>query len=202
MNRPFESGASHFTEIEQAAFNPSNLVPGTGLSPDRMLQARAFSYADTHRYRIGTNYQQVPVNRPLAEVHSYSKDGAMRYHHRCTQPVYAPNSYGGPQADPRRYSDLGWFVEAGEIMRTAYAAHEDDDDFIQAGMLYRTVMTPTERDHLVSNIVGHLGNGVERFIQERAVRDYWSKVDPELGARVARGLGLDRATDARTPAAR
>ena len=145
---------NYFAEIEQAAFNPSNLVPGTGLSPDKMLQARAFSYADTHRYRIGTNYQQLPVNQPRAEVHSYNKDGAMRYAHNGSQPVYAPNSYGGPQADPQRYGDPGWWVEAGEIMRTAYVAHKDDNDFTQPGTLYRQVMTPTDRDHLASNIVG------------------------------------------------
>src|SRR5258707_4867133 len=95
--------ANYFAEIEQAAFNPSNLVPGTGLSPDKMLQARMFSYADTHRYRIGTNYQQPPVNRPVAEVHSYSKHGTMRYQHSGNQPVYAPNSYGRPPARPPPY---------------------------------------------------------------------------------------------------
>ncbi|MGO8948070.1 MAG: catalase [Ktedonobacterales bacterium] len=182
---------NYFAEIEQAAFNPSNLVPGTGLSPDKMLQARAFSYADTHRYRIGTNYQQLPVNRPITEVHSYSKDGAMRYAYSGSQPVYAPNSYRGPKADPEHASDPGWYVAAGEILRTAYVAHRDDDDFVQPGSLYRKVMKPTDRDHLVDNIVGALSQGVERFIQERAVRDYWSKVDPELGARIAQGLGLE-----------
>ncbi len=184
---------NYFAEIEQAAFNPSNLVPGTGLSPDKMLQARAFSYADTHRYRIGTNYQQLPVNRPHTEIHSYNKDGAMRYAHAGNQPVYAPNSFGGPKADPERYSDPGWFAEAGEIMRTAYLKHRDDDDFTQPGALYRQVMTPTERDHLVGNLVWHLSQGVERYIQERAVRDYCAKVDAELGARVARGLGIEAA---------
>jgi catalase len=182
---------NYYAEIEQAAFNPSNLVPGTGLSPDKMLQARAFSYADTHRYRIGTNYQQLPVNRPIAEVHSYNKDGAMRYAHSDSQPVYAPNSYRGPKADPEHASDPGWFVEAGEILRTAYVAHRDDDDFIQARTLYRNVMTPTDRDHLVDNIVGALSQGVERFIQKRAVADYWSKVDPELGARIDQALGME-----------
>jgi catalase len=184
--------ANFFAEIELAAFQPNNLVPGIGPSPDKMLLARLFSYADTHRYRIGTNYQQLPVNRPLAEVHNYNKDGAMRYRHNGNQPVYAPNSYSGPQADPERYRDPSWFVDAGEIMRTAYVAHKDDNDFVQPGMLYRQVMTPTDRDHLVGNIVGHLSQGVERFIQERAVNDYWSKVDPELGARVARGLGIEK----------
>ncbi len=182
--------ANFFAEIELAAFQPNNLVPGIGPSPDKMLLARLFSYADTHRYRIGTNYEQLPVNRPLAEVHNYNKDGPMRYRHTGNQPVYAPNSYGGPKADPQRYRDPSWLVEAGEIMRTAYVAHKDDNDFVQPGMLYRQVMAPSDREHLVSNIVGHLSQGVERFIQERAVNDYWSQVDRELGARVARGLGL------------
>jgi catalase len=114
----------------------------------------------------------------------------MRFHHSGNQPVYAPNSYGGPRADPQRYGDPSWFVEAAEIMRTANVAHKDDNDFIQPGTLYREVMSPTDRDHLVSNIVGHMSQGVESFIQERAVKSYWSPVDADLGARVAKGLGL------------
>jgi catalase len=82
-------------------------------------------------------------------------------------------------------------VEAAEMQRTAYVAHKDDSEFIQPGTLYRNVMTRADRDHLVGNIVAHLGKGVERRIQERAVREYWSKVDSDLGARVARGLGLE-----------
>jgi catalase len=115
----------------------------------------------------------------------------MRFRHNGNQPVYAPNSYGGPKADGQRYHDPSWFVEAAEIMRTAYLAHKDDNDFIQPGNLYRNVMTPTDREHLVTNTVAHLGQGVERFVQERAVNDYLSKVDPELGARVAKGIGLE-----------
>jgi catalase len=179
-----------FAQVTQAGFEVANLVPGIGPSPDKMVLGRMFAYGDSNRYRTGPNYDQLPVNRPLTEVRNYNKDGPMRYRHNGNQPVYAPNSYGGPMADPQRYRDPNWFVEAGEIMRTAYVAHKEDDDFIQPGMLYRNVMTPTDRDHLVTNIVAHLGQGVERFIQERAVNDYWSKVDPELGARVARGLGI------------
>ncbi|HEY6541533.1 MAG TPA: catalase [Ktedonobacteraceae bacterium] len=187
--------ANFFAEIEQAAFEPSNLVPGIAPSPDKMLQGRLFSYADTHRYRIGTNYKQLPVNAPQSPVHSYNKDGSMRYHHHGQQPVYAPNSYGGPQADPQRYSEpKDWFV-SGEIMRSAYVPHAGDDDFIQARTLYRQVMSQTDRDHLVSNIVGHLNQGVERFIQERAIKEYWSRIDPELGVRVARGLGLESVSE-------
>jgi catalase len=180
-----------FAQIVEAAFDVANFVPGIGPSPDRMVLGRMFAYADSNRYRTGPNYAQLPVNRPLDDVHNYNKDGPMRYQHNGNQPVYAPNSYGGPNADPQRYRDPSWFVEAAEIMRTAYEAHKDDNDFIQPGTLYRQVMTPTDRDHLVDNIVGHLSQGVERFIQERAVNDYWTQVDPDLGARVAQGLGLE-----------
>ena len=179
-----------FAQIVEAAFDVANFVPGIGPSPDRMVLGRMFAYADSNRYRTGPNYAQLPVNRPLDEVHNYNKDGPMRYHHNGNQPVYAPNSYGGPKADPQRYRDPSWFVEGAEIMRTAYEPHKDDNDFIQPGTLYRQVMTPTDRDHLVGNIVGHLSQGVERFIQERAVKDYWAKVDPDLGARVAHDVGL------------
>jgi catalase len=179
-----------FAQITQAGFEVSNFVPGIGPSPDRMVLGRMFAYGDSQRYRTGANYDQLPVNRPLNEVHNYNKDGMMRFRHNGTQPVYAPNSYGGPKADAERYHDPSWFVEAAEIMRTAYVAHRDDNDFIQPGTLYRQVMSQTDRDHLVGNIVWHLSQGVERFIQERAVNEYWMKVDPDLGTRVAQGLGL------------
>jgi catalase len=179
-----------FAQIVQAGFDVANFVPGIGPSPDRMVLGRMFAYADSQRYRNGTNYAQLPVNQPVDAVHNYNKDGPMRYRHNGNQPVYAPNSYGGPRADPQRYRDPSWMVEAGEIMRTAYEAHQDDDDFIQPGTLYREVMTPTDREHLAANIVAHLDQGVERFIQERAVNDYWAKVDRDLGARIAEGLGL------------
>ncbi len=129
-----------FAEVEQSSFNPSNLVPGTGLSPDRMLMGRIFSYHDTHLHRIGPNYEQLPINRPHSPVHSYNKDGSMTYHHAGAQPVYAPNSYGGPAADPARASEIGWNVEGAEIARTAYAKHAEDDDFGQPGTLVREVM--------------------------------------------------------------
>ncbi len=180
-----------FAEIEQAAFEPANMVPGIGPSPDKMLLGRLFSYPDTHRYRIGPNYLQLPVNQPHVEVHSYNKDGAMRYRHNGKQPVYAPNSYGGPQADPERYSDPGWST-SGEILRSAYTLHSEDNDFVQAGNLYRHTLSATDRDHLVSNIVGHMGQGIDRFVQERALKN-WYQVDNELGSRIASGLGLSPA---------
>src|SRR6201995_913326 len=89
----------YHTEMEQAAFQPNNTVAGTGLSPDKMLLARGFAYADAHRARLGVNYRQIPVNRPHSPVHAYSKDGAMRVEN-ATDPVYYPNSVeGAPAAD-------------------------------------------------------------------------------------------------------
>ncbi|WP_433064296.1 catalase [Dactylosporangium sp. CS-033363] len=177
-----------FAEINQVAFDVANFVPGIGPSPDRMVLGRMFAYADSARYRNGANYMELPVNRPLTEVHNYNKDGPMR-HGRHSGPVYAPNSYGGPKADPR-FPDASWSFEGGEIVRTAYEAHRDDDDFMQARMLYRDVLDAPARDRLAGNIAGHLGDGVERFIQQRAIDGYWSQVDPDLGRDVAQRLGL------------
>ena len=179
-----------FAEIMQVGFDVANMVPGIGPSPDKMVLGRMFAYGDSNRYRTGPNYEQLPVNQPAGQVHNYNKDGPMRFRHNGSQPVYAPNSYGGPRANSQRYHDPSWLVEAGEIARTAYEAHRDDDDFTQPRALYRQVMTDTDRDHLAGNIVWHLSQGVERFIQERAVRDYWAKVDPDLGTRIAHDLGL------------
>jgi catalase len=180
---------NYFAEVEQASFEPANMVRGIGPSPDRMLLGRLFSYPDTHRHRIGPNYLQLPINRPHSEVHSYNKDGAMRYEHKGAQPVYAPNSFGGPHADPQLNPDASWSAD-GEIVRTAQTLHREDDDYGQPGTLYREVFSPTDRDHLVENLVGHLGTDVSREIQERAV-GHWRQVDADLGARVAAGLGLD-----------
>ena len=112
----------------------------------------------------------------------------MRYQHSGNQPVYAPNSYGGPQADPERFSDPGWFA-SGEIMRSAYVPHAEDNDFVQPGNLYRHTLSETDREHLVSNIVGHMSQDVERPIQERALK-LWYQVDKDLGARIAQGLNV------------
>ena len=169
----------HHAEIEQLAVEVSNLVPGIGPSPDRMLLGRMFSYPDARRYRIGANYNQLPVNAPRVPVHSYSKDGAMRYV-KTTDPVYAPNSQGGPSADSARYGESeGWHTD-GELVRSAYSPHIEDDDWGQARTLVRDVMTDAERDRLVGNIVGHLLAGVSAPVLMRAF-EYWRNVDLELG---------------------
>jgi catalase len=177
---------NYFAEIEQASFEPANFVPGIAASPDKMLQGRLFSYPDTHRYRIGPNYLQLPVNRPKSPVHSYNKDGAMRYANPG-DPVYAPNTAGGPAADPEVWKGSEYGV-AGEIVRSAYTLHADDDDFGQPRALWQTVLDDTGRDHLVSNIAGHASAPEVTAETKSRVAEYWRKVHPELGARVAKEL--------------
>jgi len=176
----------YHAQIEQAAFEPNNIVAGTGLSPDKMLLARGFSYADAHRARLGVNYKQIPVNTPKSPVHSYSKDGAMRIT-PVSDPVYTPNSYAGPLADPARTDDGGTWHSDGEMVRTAYTLRPEDDDWGQAGTLVREVLDDAARARLVTNIVGHLLNGVSEPILQRAF-EYWRNVDKNLGDRIEQGV--------------
>ena len=173
----------YHTEIEQSAFEPNNLVPGIGLSPDKMLLARGFAYSDAHRHRLGVNYKQIPVNKPQAPVHSYSKDGAMRVEN-VRDPVYAPNSYGGPAADPSKTDDAGQWYADGDMVRKAYTLRSDDDDWGQAGTLVRKVMNDEARGRLVDNVVGHLKDGVSKPVLARAIT-YWRNIDGDIGERIA-----------------
>jgi catalase len=173
-------------EIEQAAFEPSNLVPGIGPSPDKMLLGRMFSYPDAHRARIGANYNQLPVNAPRSPLHSYSKDGAMRYQN-VSDPVYAPNSKGGPVADVAHYGEpAGWYTD-GEMVHAAYTLRAEDDDWGQAGTMVRKVLDDAARQRLVSNIAGHLSNGVTEPVLVRAF-EYWRNVDKDLGDQVEKSV--------------
>jgi catalase len=171
-----------FAEIEQAAFEPSALVPGIGFSPDKMLLGRAFAYADTHRHRIGANYLQLPVNRPHVEVNTYTQDGPMAYEHRGDEPVYAPNSFGRGYADEVGEAADGWASD-GAMVRQAYTRRPDDDDFAQAGALVRDVWDDAQREQFVRTVAGHLLGGVEGDVLERAFR-YWHAVDAECGKRI------------------
>lgn len=173
------------SEIEQLAFEPNNMVPGVGLSPDKMLLARGFSYADAHRARLGVNYKQIPVNRPVAPVHSYSTAGAMRIE-KATDPVYAPNSYGGPAAERDPYEAGIWQAD-GEMVREAYTLRADDDDWSQAGTLVREVMDDAARGRLVENVVSHLCDGVSEKVLQRAF-EYWRNIDAETGRKVEEGV--------------
>jgi catalase len=149
-------------------------------------QKRFNSYADAHRARLGVNYKQIPVNRPKAPVHSYSKDGAMRVQN-VSDPVYAPNSKGGPAADPERFPYVEKWEASGEFIRAAYTLRKEDDDWGQAGTLVRKVMDDKQRDRLVSNVVGHLKGGVSEPVLQRAFK-YWRNIDKEIGDRIAKGV--------------
>jgi len=178
---------NYFAEVEQAAFSPGNFVPGIVASPDKMLQARLFSYHDTHRHRLGPNYHLLPVNAPkAAKMDSYQRDGAMRLDDNGGPgPNYWPNSFGGPAPDPTAVAPA--FVVSGLAARQPYG--HPNDDFVQAGDLYRKVMTDEDRAHLIGNIVAHLG-GAQKRIQLRQTALFY-KADPQYGRRVAEGLGLD-----------
>jgi catalase len=179
--------------VEQAAFCPGNVVPGIAISPDKMLQARVFSYHDTHIHRLGPNYHLIPVNAPkCAPEASYQRDGFMRVDDGGGRgPNYWPNSFGGPEPDPTAGEPP--FEVSGMAGRHPYSF--PNDDFVQAGDLYRKVMTDMDRDHLVGNIVEHLGGAAKR-IQVRQTALFF-KADPEYGKKVAAGLGLDVAEVAR-----
>jgi catalase len=155
-----------------------------------MLLARGFSYADAHRARLGVNYKQIPVNAPKVAVHSYSTAGTMRIK-PVSDPVYAPNSYGGPQADPAAAAEVTWQSD-GDMVRAAYTLRTDDDDWGQAGTLVREVYDDAARDRLVSNVVGHLLGGVSEPILERAFQ-YWKNIDQTVGERIEKGVRAGQA---------
>jgi len=174
-----------FAEIEQAAFSPGNTVPGTGISPDKMLMARVFSYPDAHRYRVGTNFNQLPVNSPKAsEANNYMHQGNMQYHFPpASQRVYHPNSYGpegGPAVDAERGAEVYWEAD-GELVRSAATLREDDDDFGQAGILYRDVFTDDVRSRFQETLLGQAQAITRDEVRERFFQ-YWTNVDENLGA--------------------
>ena len=179
-----------FAQIEQAAFSPGNVVPGIGFSPDKMLLGRVFAYADAHRARIGTNFDQLPVNRPVNGAgRPYMFDGAMTYDHSGSAPVYAPNSDGRPYADREGPVPEGWEAD-GEMVRSAYDLHSEDDDWSQAGTLVRDVFDDAERDRFVDTVAGTL-HGVREDVLERALA-YWHNVDAGTGDRIAEAVSRNR----------
>jgi catalase len=179
---------NYFAQIEQAAFAPSNFVPGIAASPDKMLQARIFSYADAHRYRVGTNHAQLPVNLPKNQVNNYSQDGQGRYLFNAPSvPVYAPNSLGGPAAVEPLNPAGGWEND-GELTHSAHSLHAEDGDFGQAGTLYREVFDDGAKARLLDTVTGAVSGVKNAEIKERAIQ-YWTNVDAEFGAKLRANLG-------------
>ncbi|MCC7561043.1 MAG: catalase [Methanobacterium sp.] len=176
-----------FAEVEQAAFSPSNFVPGIGPSPDRLLQGRLFSYEDTQRHRLGANFHQIPVNRAKnSEIANYERDGPMNVDDNGgSSPNYYPNSMNGPEPDAS-FSPPAIEVQA---VIARHTRPTEDVDFVQAGELYRRVLDDEAKTNLVSNIVGHLVDAKEN-IQYRQTSLFY-KCDVEYGTRVAEGIGLN-----------
>ena len=176
---------NYFQEIELAAFSPSNIVPGISWSPDKVLQSRIFSYADAHRYRLGTHYEALPVNRPRCPVHNYHKDGPMRFFEPATNPdaFYEPNSFNGPVEDPR-------FVEpplrlSGDAAR--YNHRVGNDDYRQPGDLFRLI--GKEAQERLMNNVAEAMQGVPVEIVKRQIGHFY-KADPNYAKGVAQRMGV------------
>ncbi len=175
---------NYFADVEQAAFNPANVVPGIGFSPDKMLQGRLFSYGDAQRYRLGVNHQMIPVNAPRCPFHSYHRDGQMRVDGNQGATLgYEPNSYDEWQQQPE-------FAEPPLALEGAadhYDPRPDSDDCSQAGNLFR-LMKPDEQRRLFENTARAMGDAPKE-IKLRHI-GHCLKADPAYGAGIAKALGL------------
>ncbi len=170
---------------------------GHGHRPDKMLMARVFSYPDAQRNRIGTNYNQLPVNQPhAATVRTYMHEGAMQYHFNDADArVYTPNSFGGPEADAARAGEGSWETD-GELVRAAQTLRSEDSDFGQAGTLYREVFTAESKERFHATLLGQCQGISIESIRERFFQ-YWTNVDANLGAilRESYAAGVEGSTE-------
>jgi catalase len=175
---------NYFNEIEQAAFSPSNIVPGISFSPDKMLQARIFSYADAHRYRLGTHYEHLPVNAAKCPVHHYHKDGAMRFFPQMTgntDAYYEPNSFNGA-AEDAKYAEPPLKI-SGDGER--YSHRIGNDDFCQPRGLFE-LFDAGQRQRLYNNLAAAM-YGIPQEIADRQIA-LFTKVHPDYGAGVKAAL--------------
>ncbi len=183
---------NYFRDVEQAAFAPAHVVDGIGYSFDKMLQGRLLSYPDAHRHRLGPNYEQIPVNRPLSPVHNYQRDGFMRVDENGgDSPNYSPNSFDNMETD-HKYREPAMELESN--IADWYDRNENDDDhFTQPGNLFRKVMTDQERENTINNFIGHMSgiNGPKRDEIIGRQLGHFYKTDQELALKVAKGLDFD-----------
>ncbi len=179
-----ENPKNYFQQVEQASFSPSNIVPGISYSPDKMLQARIFSYPDAQRYRVGTHYEMLPVNRPIVEVNTYNLDGSMNFDIKePTKAFYEPNSFDGPVEDK---SYLEPDLAVGDIAKR-YDHRVGNDDFSQPRALF-LLMSNSQKEQLFSNIKDAMA-GVPRDIVDRQIA-LFEKVHPDYAAGVKNALGI------------
>ncbi len=176
---------NYFAEVEQSSFSPSALVPGIGPSPDKMLQARLMSYADAHRYRVGNNFQQLPVNAPRCPVMHYQRDGQMSQGFGGGSPNYEPNSYADAPKESPEYRDPAW--DLGDVSADRYNHRDGNDDYSQAGALWR-LMPEDEKTRTAAAIAGALGQCRKEIIERQLC--HFFRADPGYGSRVAEALGV------------
>ncbi|XP_078582866.1 catalase-like [Branchiostoma floridae x Branchiostoma japonicum] len=184
---------NYFAEVEQIAFSPIHMVPGIEASPDKMLQGRLFSYSDTHRHRLGSNYLQIPVNCPYrARVTNYQRDGPQCVDdNQAGAPNYYPNSFSGPEQNETITPPA--IKATGDLQRYNTA---DEDNFTQVGTFWRNVLSEYDREHLVDNLASHM-TAAQEFLQKRAVKNF-SQCDPEYGRRLQEKLDKYNAAKAST----
>ncbi len=175
---------NYFAEVEQSAFDPAAFVPGIGPSPDKMLQARLFAYGDAHRYRLGVNASQLPVNSPkgvTGGARNYGRDGFMAGGDNGGRSSnYEPNSTGGPVETGASYQH--GLAVTGVTGPAEPVRHAEDDDFVQAGALYR-IMKPDEQARLVANLAGSLSQVTRPGVVERSI-GHFRRADAGLGSRL------------------
>lgn len=174
---------NYFAEVEQSSFSPSNIVPGIGYSPDKMLQGRIFSYADAHRYRVGTHYEMLPINRPRFPVKNYHLDGAMRFDspENGDGDFYEPNSFGGPVQDIKEAEPP--LRVSGEA--TYYDHRSDGNDYDQPAALYH-LFDEDQKQRFYKNFASAM-QGVPEFIIERQL-SHFEKADPQWAEGVRKAL--------------
>ncbi|HJE02510.1 Vegetative catalase [Aliarcobacter thereius] len=179
-----ENPKNYFQQVEQAAFSPSNIVPGISFSPDKMLQARIFSYPDAQRYRVGTHYEMLPVNRPISEVNTYNLDGSMNFEIKePSKAYYEPNSFDGAVED-KSYAEPD--LEVGNIAQR-YDHRVGNDDFSQPRALF-LLMNDNQKNQLFNNIKDAM-NGVPQDIINRQL-ELFEKVHPDYANGVKKALGI------------
>lgn len=187
-----EIPANYHADVEQAAFAPTHLVDGIGLSPDKLLQGRILAYPDAHRYRLGANYEQLPVNRPVCPVHHHQRDGAMSMDgNGSDQANYYPNSFDNIEAD-KSYKEPMDQLESNLV--DAFDRNENDDDhFTQPGELFRNVMNDEQRQNTIENIVGAMSgvSGPKKHEILKRQLELFSKVDEGLAREIAKGLNVN-----------
>ena len=187
-----ENPANYFADVEQAAFAPAHVIDGIGFSPDRMLQGRILSYPDAHRYRLGANYEQIPVNRCPFAVNNYQRDGVMRVDgNGGSNPNYFPNSFDNIKPD-ESYKEPALTLDSNVADWYSRNAEGENDHYSQPGIFYREVLSKEDKKSMVSNIVGAM-NGITGPKRAEIINRqlcHFFRADVGLGIAIAQGLGI------------